>query len=203
MKKKFFFGIFLAFTLILTLYSSNSESKNHKNLENLIYLQLKHGRVVIKTFPDVAPKTVNRIKELSKEGFYDGLKFHRVIAGFMAQTGDPRGDGTGGSDKSDLPAEFNDISHTRGIVSMARANDPNSANSQFFICLDDSTFLDGQYTAWGEVISGMHAVDKIKLGEGDNGKVLGEPSRIISMKVAANEESDNKPSVPDDAKTKK
>ena len=169
----------------------------------MIYLQLKHGRVVIKTFPDVAPKTVNRIKELSKEGFYDGLKFHRVIAGFMAQTGDPRGDGTGGSDKSDLPAEFNDISHTRGIVSMARANDPNSANSQFFICLDDSTFLDGQYTAWGEVISGMHAVDKIKLGEGGNGKVLGEPSRIISMKVAANEESDNKPSVPDDAKTKK
>ena len=196
MKKKFFFGIFLAFTLILTLYSSNSESKNNKNLENLIYLQLKHGRVVIKTFPDVAPKTVNRIKELSKEGFYDGLKFHRVIAGFMAQTGDPRGDGTGGSDKSDLPAEFNDISHTRGIVSMPRANDPNSANSQFFICLDDSTFLDGQYTAWGEVISGMHAVDKIKLGEGGNGKVLGEPSRIISMKVAANEESDNKPSVP-------
>ena len=169
----------------------------------MIYLQLKHGRVVIKTFPDVAPKTVNRIKELSKEGFYDGLKFHRVIAGFMAQTGDPRGDGTGGSDKSDLPSEFNDISHTRGIVSMARANDPNSANSQFFICLDDSTFLDGQYTVWGEVISGMHAVDKIKLGEGGNGKVLGEPSRIISMKVAANEESDNKPSVPDDAKTKK
>ena len=185
MKKKFFFGIFLAFTLILTLYSSSSESENHKNLEDLLYLQLKHGRVVIKTFPNVAPKTVHRIKELIREGFYDGLTFHRVIAGFMAQTGDPRGDGTGGSDKRDLSAEFNNTSHSRGIVSMARANDPNSANSQFFICLDDATFLNGQYTVWGEVISGMHAVDKIKLGKGENGKVLGEPSRIISMKVAS------------------
>ena len=185
MKKKFFLGFLLVFALIVTLYSFNSESKNHKNSEDLIHLQLKHGKVIIETFPDVAPKTVNRIKELAREGFFDGLKFHRVIAGFMAQTGDPKGDGTGGSDKDDLPAEINNISHSRGIVSMARAQDPNSANSQFFICLDDASFLDGQYTVWGKVISGMHAVDKIKLGEGDNGKVLGEPSRIISMKVAS------------------
>ena len=105
MKKKFFLGFLLVFALIVTLYSFNSESKNHKNLEDLIHLQLKHGKVIIETFPDVAPKTVNRIKELAREGFFDGLKFHRVIAGFMAQTGDPKGDGTGGSDKDDLPAE--------------------------------------------------------------------------------------------------
>ena len=176
--------VFIIF--IFTLFINQSYAN-----ENLMILKLKHGDVLIELYKDIAPNHVKRFVQLAKEKKYDGVVFHRVIDGFMAQTGDPRGDGTGGSDKSDLPAEFNDISHTRGIVSMARANDPNSANSQFFICLDDSTFLDGQYTAWGEVISGMHAVDKIKLGEGGNGKVLGEPSRIISMKVAA------------DAKTKK
>lgn len=156
---------------------------NVKDPENTLLLKLKDGDVLIQMYPDAAPKHVARIKELVREGFYDGLKFHRVIDGFMAQTGDPRGNGTGGSGRN-LPAEFNSYSHQRGTVSMARAADPNSADSQFFICFDDASFLDGQYTVWGQVISGMDAVDKIKRGTGPNGTVY-NPDKIISMKVVA------------------
>ena len=153
------------------------------NNENLIYLELKDGRVIIETRPDLAPKHVKRIKELVGEGFYDGIVFHRVIEGFMAQAGDPGGDGTGGSDKPDLEAEFSNEKHLRGTLSMARTQDPNSANSQFFICLEDAPHLDGQYTVWGQVIEGMELVDKIKKGTGSSGMVS-NPDKIIKMELA-------------------
>lgn len=152
--------------------------------DNTVVMTLKTGKVVIRLRPDWAPQHVERIKTLTKRGFYDGLKFHRVIPGFMAQTGDPKGDGTGGSELPELSAEFNSTPFKRGILGMARASDPNSANSQFFIVTKDSDFLDGQYTAFGEVVSGMDAVDKIKAGtEAGNGAVT-NPDKIISMKMA-------------------
>ncbi len=126
---------------------------------------LDTGDVEIKLRPDLAPGHVERITELASEGFYDGVVFHRVIDGFMAQGGDPTGTGMSGSDKPDIPAEFSQEPHVRGVCSMARTMDPNSANSQFFICLDDATFLDGQYTVWGEVTTGMDAVDALPKGE--------------------------------------
>ena len=147
--------------------------------ENTLYMDLDYGRVVIELDPSVAPKHVARIKELTRQGFYDGVKFHRVIAGFMAQTGDPTGTGMGGSGKK-LPAEFNQTPHVRGTVSMARAMDPNSADSQFFICFDDARFLDGQYTAFGHVTQGMEFVDMIKKGEPPV-----NPDIIVKMQVAA------------------
>ena len=153
-----------------------------QDITNTVYLELKDGKVVIEMKPDHAHEHVKRIKELISEKFYDGLKFHRVIDGFMAQTGDPRGDGTGGSGQN-IPAEFNSLLHIRGTVSMARAQDPDSADSQFFICFQKSSFLDGQYTAWGQVIEGMEFVDKIKRGSGSNGMV-NDPDKIISMKLA-------------------
>ena len=128
-------------------------------------LSLDSGDVVIKLRPDLAPGHVARIKELASEGFYDGVKFHRVIPGFMAQGGCPQGTGMGGSDKPDLQAEFNDHPHVRGVCSMARTSYPHSANSQFFICFDDATFLDRQYTVWGQVIEGMEHVDALPKGE--------------------------------------
>ncbi|PCI01421.1 MAG: peptidylprolyl isomerase [Alphaproteobacteria bacterium] len=134
-------------------------------MEDILYIDLDYGRVAIEMKPDIAPKHVERIKKLASEGFYDGLKFHRVIDGFMAQTGDPSGTGTGGSDLADLPAEFNDYNFARGAIGMARTSDPNSANSQFFICFDDCSFLNGQYTVWGQVVEGMEFVDKLKRGE--------------------------------------
>jgi len=153
--------------------------------ENTIYLDLKDGRVVIQLRPDLAPNHVARIKELTREGFYNGLNFHRVIPGFMAQTGDPRGDGTGGSGKK-LKAEFSKTPHVRGTLSMARAASPDSADSQFFICFDDASYLDGQYTVWGHVVEGMEFVDKIKAGSRlKNGAVEGEPDKIVKMQVAA------------------
>jgi len=148
--------------------------------ENTLVLDTTKGKVVIAMRPDLAPGHVERIKKLAREGFYDGIKFHRVIDGFMAQTGCPRGTGTGGSDHPDLKAEFNAEPHVRGVCSMARAANPHSANSQFFICFDDATFLDKQYTAWGKVIEGMENVDKIKRGE-----PVRDPDSIISMKVMA------------------
>ena len=152
---------------------------------NTIYLDTKYGRVVIELRPDLAPKHVAQIKALTKKGFYNGVKFHRVIAGFMAQTGDPTGTGTGKSDLPDLPAEFTDIPFKRGTVGMARSQDVNSANSQFFICLGDADFLNGKYTVFGEVVSGMDAVDKIKKGsEADNGQVV-NPDKIVKMQLAA------------------
>jgi len=147
--------------------------------EDTIYLELEAGRVVIQTRPDLAPNHVARIKELAREGFYDGIVFHRVIEGFMAQTGDPTGTGTSGSGKN-LKAEFNEETHARGVCSMARAQSPDSADSQFFICFDDSPFLDRQYTVWGQVIEGMEHVDKIKRGE-----PVMDPDKMVSMKVAA------------------
>jgi peptidylprolyl isomerase len=153
--------------------------------ENMIYLDLKDGRVVIELFPDKAPNHVKRIKELARAGFYDGVVFHRVIEGFMAQTGDPTGTGAGGSDKPDLRAEFNDISHVEGICSMARTSDPNSANSQFFIMLAPAPHLDHQYTVWGRVIKGMEYVHKIKKGRADQNGAVENPDKIIRMRVAA------------------
>jgi peptidylprolyl isomerase len=155
------------------------------DLENTIYLDLKYGRVVIELRPDLAPKTVARMKELTRQHFFDGIVFHRVIDGFMAQTGDPKGTGYGGSGKN-LPAEFSSTKHVRGTVSMARANDPNSADSQFFICLAPADFLDGKYTIWGQVVSGMEFVDMIKKGDNDpNGMVTPPQDKIIKMQVAA------------------
>ena len=135
------------------------------DLENTLHMDLAKGRVVIELLPKLAPGHVARIKELAREGFYDGVVFHRVIEGFMAQGGDPTGTGMGGSKKPDLKAEFSKEPHVRGICSMARSGNPNSANSQFFICLDDARFLDGQYTVWGEVTDGMDAVDALPKGE--------------------------------------
>ena len=148
--------------------------------ENTIIMETTKGRVVIELRPDLAPGHVERIKTLSRQGFYDNVPFHRVIEGFMAQTGDPTGTGTGGSDLPDLKAEFNAEPHVRGTCSMARTNYPHSANSQFFICFDDARFLDKQYTVWGKVTEGMENVDKIKRGE-----PVRDPDRIVSMKVAA------------------
>ena len=152
--------------------------------ENTLYMDLDYGRVVIELLPDVAPNHVARIKELTRQGFYDGLKFHRVIDGFMAQTGDPLGNGTGGSGQK-LKAEFNATPHVRGTVSMARASDPNSADSQFFICFDDATFLDGQYTVFGKVIEGMEYVDMIKKGNPQMNGTVHNPDVIVKMQVAA------------------
>ena len=154
------------------------------NDENILLLELKDGTVTIEMKPEVAPMHVARIKELVREGFYDGLTFHRVIAGFMAQTGDPLGNGTGGSGQN-IDAEFNNERHIRGTLSMARARDPNSADSQFFICFDDAPHLNGQYTVWGQVIDGMEHVDSIKKGEGANGAIIGDPDIIVSMKIKA------------------
>jgi len=148
--------------------------------ENTLIIETTKGRVVIALRPDLAPKHVERIKTLAREGFYDGVPFHRVIEGFMAQTGCPHGTGTGGSKYPNLEAEFNAEPHVRGVCSMARAQSPDSANSQFFICLDDATFLDKKYTVWGEVIEGMDNVDKIKRGE-----PVQDPDKMVSVKVAA------------------
>jgi peptidyl-prolyl cis-trans isomerase B (cyclophilin B) len=148
--------------------------------ENTLVLETTKGRVVIELRPDLAPNHVERIKTLARQGFYDGVPFHRVIEGFMAQTGDPTGTGTGGSDLPDLKAEFNAEPHVRGVCSMARTNNPHSANSQFFIVFDDARFLDRQYTVWGKVISGMENVDQIKRGE-----PVRDPDMMVSVKVAA------------------
>ena len=168
--------------------TSAADQKPVLDPENTLYLDLPAGRVVIQMRPDLAPNHVARIKELVRQGFYNGLVFHRVIPGFMAQTGDPRGDGSGGSGKH-LKAEFSDAPHVRGTVSMARTNDPNSADSQFFICFAPASFLDGKYTVWGEVISGMEFVDKIKAGSAeDNGRVT-DPTKIVAMEVAADDKA--------------
>ncbi len=151
-----------------------------KDPENTIIMETTKGKVVIELLPDVAPNHVARIKELSRENFYDGIVFHRVIDGFMAQTGDPTGTGMGGSDKPDLKAEFSNMSHVRGTCSMARSQNPNSANSQFFICFDDAAWLNRQYSVWGQVIEGMDVVDQIKKGE-----PVRDPDSIVTMRVAA------------------
>jgi peptidyl-prolyl cis-trans isomerase B (cyclophilin B) len=151
-----------------------------KDPENTLVMETTKGRVVIELLPDLAPKHVERIKELTRDNFYDGIVFHRVIDGFMAQTGDPTGTGMGGSDKPDLKAEFSNMSHVRGTCSMARSQNPNSANSQFFICFADSPWLNRQYSVWGQVVDGMENIDQIKRGE-----PVKDPDKIVSMKVAA------------------
>ena len=156
------------------------------DLENSIYLELKDGRVTIEMRPDLAPNHVARDKELVRQEFYDGVVFHRVIEDFMAQTGDPTGTGSGGSGQN-LDAEFTNEKHLRGTVSMARAGDPNSADSQFFIVFKTAPWLDGQYSIWGQVTDGMDAVDKIKMGAPGSGTV-NEPDKIVSMQVAADAE---------------
>jgi cyclophilin family peptidyl-prolyl cis-trans isomerase len=147
--------------------------------ENTLIMETSQGQVVIALRPDLAPSHVSRIKELARENFYDGIVFHRVIDGFMAQTGDPTGTGAGGSGQK-LSAEFSDEPHVRGTCAMARAQDPDSADSQFFICFADAPWLDGQYTVWGQVVEGMDSVDKIKRGEPVN-----DPDKIVSLRVAA------------------
>jgi peptidylprolyl isomerase len=152
----------------------------YKDPENTLLMETSKGPVVIELRPDLAPKHVERIKTLAREGFYDGIVFHRVIDGFMAQTGCPQGRGTGGSSYPNLAAEFNAEPHVRGVCSMARAQNPNSANSQFFIVFDDATFLDKQYTVWGKVVEGMDNVDKINRGEPPQ-----SPDKMIKVRIAA------------------
>ena len=154
------------------------------SLEDTLYLDLKDGRVVIEMRPDLAPRHVARIKELVRQGFYDGLAFHRVIGGFMAQTGDPKGNGTGGSGVK-IPAEFSPEPHARGAVSMARSRSPDSADSQFFIVFARSPWLDGKYTVWGKVVEGMQYVDNIKRGNKSRNGVVTDPDRIVRMQMAA------------------
>ena len=194
--KTFVIGFFSAIILACVIFGcymivSDDFSRTKKietNLENTLYLDLKYGRVVIRMLPDVAPKHVARIKELVRSGYYDGLTFHRVIDGFMAQGGDPTGTGAGGSGVK-LPAEFtNRYSHKRGVVSMARAQDPNSADSQFFIVLANSTYLDGQYTIWGYVIDGMEYVDKITKGDIANNGIVTKLDKIVRILVASDVE---------------
>ncbi|HEV2678238.1 MAG TPA: peptidylprolyl isomerase [Aliidongia sp.] len=158
------------------------------DLENTLYLDVPAGRVVIEMRPDLAPNHVAQIKRLVREGFYDGIPFHRVIDGFMVQTGCPRGDGTGGSG-SKLKQEFSKEKHLRGVCSMARSSDPNSADSQFFIMLGDSAHLDNQYTIWGKTVSGMEFIDAIKKGSSARNGSVTDPDKIVSFKVAADVEA--------------
>ena len=191
------------FALLLPLIVSEAKPTS-ESTENVIVIELKDGPVVIETFPDVAPKHVERITKLAQAGKYDGVAFHRVIDGFMAQTGDVQfGNvkdfstsrvGTGGSDLPDLKEEFNDKKHERGTCSMARSSSPNSANSQFFICFDPAPFLDRQYTVWGKVIEGMEFVDKIKMGSSRNNGSVSDPDHMIKVTVGrpAEPEEDSK-----------
>jgi len=170
--------LLIIFTAMVGLMTEETNAVD-LDKENILYIDLEVGRIEILMRPDVAPKHVARVKELARQGFYDGTIFHRVIPGFMAQGGDPDGTGLGGSGQN-IEAEFNKLPHMRGTVSMARATDENSADSQFFICLDRSTFLDGQYTSWGRVMKGMEFVDMINVGEPP-----ANPTKIIRMQVAA------------------
>ena len=173
--------------LLLIAALTFGEKAMAADLENTLYMDVPAGRVVIEMRPDLAPGTVAQIKALVRQGFYDGLTFHRVIDGFMAQTGDPKGNGTGGSGHP-LKAEFSDEKHVRGTVSMARASDPNSADSQFFIMFAPAPSLDGKYTIWGTVVSGMDNIDKIKKGDPARNGAVTDPDKIIKMQVAADAE---------------
>jgi peptidylprolyl isomerase len=175
-------------TLTLMIGATMSGTAAARDLENTLYLQLTQGRVVIELYPDLAPNHVARIKELTRAGFYDGVVFHRVIPGFMAQTGDPTGTGRGGSDLPDLKAEFSKRKHLRGTLSMARTMDPNSANSQFFIMFAASPHLDNQYSIFGQVVEGMEFVDQIKKGSNTTNGAVVDPDRIVSLRVAADVE---------------
>jgi peptidylprolyl isomerase len=173
--------------MLLALGAATPRASAADPLDNVALLDLKDGRVTILLRPDLAPKHVERVKQLTREGFYNGIVFHRVIPGFMAQTGDPTGTGTGGSNYPDLPAEFSNKTFERGTVGAARSNDPNSANSQFFIDFDAAPFLNGKYTIWGQVIDGMDAVEKIKPGEPPS-----NPDKIVKMQIAADADDASK-----------
>ena len=171
---------------LLAMTLETSEAGAQADPENTLVMELEHGPVRIEMLPDLAPKHVEQIKTLTRQGFYDGIVFHRVIDGFMAQTGDPTGTGRGGSDLPDIPAEFSAEPFERGVIGMARTQDPNSANSQFFITFAPARFLDGQYTVWGRVVEGMEVVDMIKKApRGDQSGTVRDPDKIISLKVAA------------------
>ncbi len=184
--RRTFIALSAAFAVAAGLLSTPTHAEQPEGIdpENTLYLDLDYGRVVIRMRPDLAPNHVERIKHLVRRGFYDGLKFHRVIEGFMAQTGDPKGDGTGGSGRK-LNAEFSAEPHVRGTVSMARARSVNSADSQFFIVFAPAPFLDTQYTVWGKVVSGMEYVDQIKKGSSANNGAVSQPDKILRMRVAA------------------
>jgi cyclophilin family peptidyl-prolyl cis-trans isomerase len=177
--------LFIAVMALVLAAAVPAAAQKAADPQNTIYLDTKDGRITIRLNPDLAPKHVAQIKALTKQGFYDGIVFHRVIPGFMAQTGDPTGTGMGGSKLPNIPAEFSREPFKKGSVGMARSNDPNSANSQFFICFEGCASLTGQYTLFGEVVSGMDVVDKIKKGSAaENGKVT-SPDKIVKMQVAA------------------
>jgi cyclophilin family peptidyl-prolyl cis-trans isomerase len=190
---------FAIFVFLLPLIMSEAKSEKI-DPENTLIIELKDGKVVIEFFKEDAPNHVERIKELANKGLYDGVVFHRVIEGFMAQTGDvefgnskdfsERRVGTGGSDLPDLKEEFNDRKHVKGTCSMARSASPDSANSQFFICFDDASFLDGQYTVWGQVIEGMEHVDKIKLGSSSDNGSVDKPDNMIKVSVGSEKKSE-------------
>jgi peptidylprolyl isomerase len=175
--------LLLGSLLIMTAATPSKADDLKLDPENTITLETTYGPVVIKLMPEVAPKHVEQIKALTRKGFYDGIIFHRVIDGFMAQTGDPTGTGTGGSDLPNLPAEFNSTNFGRGAVGMARSASPDSANSQFFICFNDCSFLNKQYTVWGQVVEGMQFVDQIKRGEPP-----ANPDKIVKMTILADTE---------------
>ncbi|MBO1075314.1 peptidylprolyl isomerase [Roseomonas marmotae] len=178
----------IAATGIMMTDTNDAAAQGTLDKENTLYLDLKDGRVTIQLLPELAPKHVERIKTLVRQGFYDGTPFHRVMEGFMAQGGDPTGTGTGGSQLPDLPAEFSPPAKARfirGTCGMARTMNPNSANSQFFIMFAPASSLDGQYTIWGRVVSGMEAVDKIKRGQGSSGMVPAPADKLIKAQIAA------------------
>lgn len=189
MKLKRLFATLVATLGLSAATAASTMAAPPRHLEDMLYLQLKDGRVVIELRPDLAPQHVKRIKELVRKKFYDGLVFHRVIEGFMAQTGDPTGTGTSGSGQN-LNAEFSTAKHLRGTLSMARAQSLNSADSQFFICFKPASFLDGQYTIFGQVIEGMEFVDNIKKGDANNNGSVTDPDKIITLRVAADVEKE-------------
>ncbi|SFK76185.1 peptidylprolyl isomerase [Methylocapsa palsarum] len=179
------FGLASALVLFSALAVGTGSSAPAQDPKNTIYLDTKDGRIVIALRPDLAPKHVAQIEALTKRGFYDGIVFHRVIDGFMAQTGDPTGTGMGKSDLPNIPAEFSSEPFKRGTVGMARSQDPDSANSQFFITFGDASFLNNKYTVVGQVVSGMDVVDKIKKGAKENNGSVTAPDKIIKMQIAA------------------
>jgi peptidylprolyl isomerase len=174
-----------ALALAIAALTATEAAAEDSDPQNTMILETKNGKIVIKLRPDLAPKHVAQIKALVARKFYDGIVFHRVIAGFMAQTGDPKGTGEGGSDLPNIPAEFSKTPFKRGTLGMARTSDPNSANSQFFICLADASFLDGKYTVFGEVTSGMDVVDKIKKGDEANNGAVVDPDKIVKLRLAS------------------
>jgi peptidylprolyl isomerase len=184
--KQLLMAMAIAFSTF-TFAQAASETTKPTKEDNMYVIELKDGPVVVELYPEKAPKHVERFKELADSGFYNGIVFHRVIDGFMVQTGDPTGTGMGGSKLPNLKAEFNDTKHVRGVLSMARSADPNSANSQFFIMLGDAPHLDGQYSAFGRVVEGMEFVDKIKKGNSAQNGAVNDPDKMIKVhKLAGN-----------------